>query len=113
MINAYLARYGVARLAYTAVIVLLALALAIQTVRIEGFKVWPISHKGLKAELADSLEKLRDISNKRDEQNQTTGRNIVETRIIYRDADKIAESIEKAPTAPDCKTPPEIMGADL
>jgi hypothetical protein len=96
-----------------AVVLLLVLALAWQTIRIEGLKVWPISHKGLKAELADANDKLKAISSKRDEQGKTTSRTITETKIIYRDAEKVAERIEKAPTALDCKTPGEIMGADL
>lgn len=56
------------------------------------------------------LEKLSTVKN---EQGQTTDRKLGETRIIIRDSGKQAERIEKAPTAPNCKTPPEIMGADL
>lgn len=95
------------------IFLLILLALACQTIRIEGFKVWPISHKGLKAELADAKDKLSKLSSKKDEQKRTTDRTLTETRIIYRDAQKQAERIEKAPTAADCKTPGEIMGADL
>lgn len=56
---------------------------------------------------------LQSLSTKKDEQGKTTSRTITETKIIYRDADKVAGRIENAPTAPDCKTPGEIMGADL
>jgi hypothetical protein len=96
-----------------AVIALLVVALAVQTVRIEGFKFWPISHKGLKAELADAKAELKAISSKKDEQRKVTQGKIVETRVVFRDADKVAERIEKAPTQPECKTPPGVMSADL
>jgi hypothetical protein len=103
-----------ARLTINAVIVaLLVGALIAQTIRIEGFKFWPISHNGLKAQVSDLKDKLREISSTHDEQRQVTKDNIVETRIIYRDANRVAERIEKAPTAPDCKTPDAILSADL
>lgn len=91
----------------------LAVLLAVQTVRIEGFRLWPISHTGLKDQVSDLRGQLKAATSKRDEQARTTERTITETRVIYRDADKVAERIQKAPTAPECKTPPEIMGADL
>lgn len=59
----------------------------------------------------DMQSQLEKISNTKNEQKQTTDRNVVETRVIIRDSGKVAERIEKAPTAPNCKTPPEIMGS--
>lgn len=48
-----LARIGISGLA----IALLALLLAVQTIRIEGFKIWPISVDGLKKERDDARDK--------------------------------------------------------
>lgn len=94
-------------------VVLLVVALIIQTVRIEGFKVWPLSISGLKAELKDAREKLAAVAVAEKEQRTTTTRTI----IVYRDRQKTgareAERVEQAPTEPNCRTPDAIMGADL
>jgi hypothetical protein len=39
-----------------AIVLALVIALAVQTVRIEGFRVWPLSHKGLKAQRDEAVE---------------------------------------------------------
>ena len=44
-----------------AVIAVLGASLAVQTVRIEGFKVWPIEHTGYKAENSDLKADLAKI----------------------------------------------------
>jgi hypothetical protein len=108
-----LARFSVVQLCSAAGALLVVLALAVQTARIEGFKVWPISVKGYKAEVSDLRGQLKAISSKRNEQKETTGRVIERVRVVERDAGTRAERIERAATAPECQTPSEIMGADL
>jgi hypothetical protein len=79
-----------------------------------GAVAWQSDRAGDWKRTAQGFEaQLKAISTKKNEQKQVTGERIVETRIIYRDADKKAVAIEQAPTAPGCKTPAEIMGADL
>lgn len=91
----------------------LLIALIIQTVRIEGFKIWPLSIAGLKAELADAKAKVAANVQAAKQQRQTTTRTIT----IYRDRVKsgvrAAERVEQAPTEPNCRTPDAVMGADL
>jgi hypothetical protein len=87
---------------WVAILILIGL-LSIQSDRVIS---WKRTAQGFEAQ-------LKAISTKKNEQKQVTGEKMVETRIIYRDADKKAVAIEQAPTAPDCKTPAEIMGADL
>lgn len=92
-------------------------ALVVQTVRIEGFKVWPLSFDGLKKEAKDAKDALRKLKDEgkraSDEQKDTTARNV----IVYRDrivnGGKVAERIEQAPLPGGCRTPREIIGADL
>lgn len=67
----------------------------------------------LKAQVQSLNAQLRAVSTTQNNQRVATERTITETKIIYRDAEKVAERIEKAPTASDCKTPGEILGADL
>lgn len=86
---------------------LLALALAMQTVRLSR------AHDALErcqaARVADRIVAERESR----EQRQTTERNV----IIYRDRVKqgktIAERIEAAPVEGNCRTPGAVMGADL
>lgn len=92
----------------------------VQTVRIEGFGIWPLKIAGLKAkygtavgELKEARAEMERISAAKNEQGRTTGRTIGEAEKGQRDADGRAERIEAAPTAPGCSTPPEIMGAAL
>lgn len=56
---------------------------------------------------------LKRISTERNEQREETGERIkVATRTIG-EADKRAEVVEKAPLPGQCRTPAEVMGADL
>ena len=55
---AFLTRIGIKG----AIIAALTLALAVQTVRIEGFKVWPFSVKGLKVKLADARAEIKRMN---------------------------------------------------
>jgi len=56
---------------------------------------------------------LKRITDERNTQKKTTERNVERVKVIYRDAESRAERIEKAPTPGQCRTSPEIMGADL
>lgn len=93
-----------------AAIGLMALALAVQTVRL-----------GLAENRADKLRiannelraELKSISDKRNEQKAETSRRIDRAERGNKEADKIARKIEEAPLPGQCKTPAEIMGADL
>ena len=42
----FLARYSAVQIVHAAILLLLCVALAVQTVRIEGFKIWPLSING-------------------------------------------------------------------
>lgn len=75
-----------------------------------------LMYAALKMEKAQNVKlkaQLERISTAKNEQKQTTGRTIAETRIIYRDAESRAQRVEKAPTVERCKTPQEILSADL
>lgn len=89
---------------------LLCLALAVQTVRLgrrsNQLERAKIDNNELRAE-------LKAISTKRNEQKVETGKNIEQAERGNREADKVAERIEKAPLPGNCVTPPEILGADL
>lgn len=91
----------------------LASLLVVQTVRIEGFKLWPISINGLKAELRDARAELRRISSKKNEQQVITRDRIVVVEGKEREADKVAEQVENAPLPGQCRTPETVLGADL
>jgi hypothetical protein len=91
---------------------LLAL-LAVQTVRIEGFKIWPFSVTGLKAELADVKAELKRVSDAKNVQKRETKERIKVVERVIRDADGRARTVEQAPPAPECRTKPEILQADL
>lgn len=77
-----------------AIIAVLALLLVVQTVRIEGFKVWPVSIKGLKVKLADAraeIKRMNDEAKKAGDRAKVIAkdvkdRNDEQVRIIYRDA---------------------------
>lgn len=96
-----------ARVTVTSVtIALLALALLAQTIRIEGFKFWPFSYKGLKAELATAQDTLDDLAKPQNEQKATTSENIKQgnERIVY--VDRIVKPLEQRPVpAEGCATP--------
>ena len=92
---------------------LLVMALMIQTARIEGFRVWPVSTTGYKADLRKVRDELRRISSKKNEQKVITRDRIVVVEGKERQADKVAERVENAPLPGQCRTSPEILGADL
>lgn len=59
------------------------------------------------------VAELKRISTAKNDQAETTGRNIGKAVNHSRQADKVARVIEAAPLLGNCKTPAEIMGADL
>lgn len=89
---------------------LLCLALAVQSVRLghrsNQLEKERISSNELRAE-------LKAISDAKDKQREETKGYIDKAERGNREADKRAREIEEAPTQPDCKTPPEILRADI
>lgn len=89
---------------------LMALLLAVQTVRLSA------AHNKIERREIDIRElrgELERISTKKNEQAKRSGENIKKAETIRGDAEERARKIEAAPTAPNCATPREIMGADL
>lgn len=67
----------------------------------------------LQVRVNELVGELQRISTAKDEQRAETERNIAEGGNGRKRAETIARRIEAAPTVGGCKTPPEIMGADL
>lgn len=88
-----------------AIVALLAAALVVQTVRIEGFKFWPFRIAGLKAELSEARAELAGISTAKNEQARTTERTIAKANESQRQAKVITRIIHDAPLPADCGTP--------
>lgn len=65
------------------------------------------------AKVATLTAELKRISTERNEQAARTGKAIERVRIVYRDAERQAERIERAPLPGQCKTPDAVMGAEL
>lgn len=89
---------------------LLCLALAVQTVRLGHRSNQLEKERIVSNELRAELKRISDA---KDKQREETGKNIEQAERGNQEADKSAREIEEAPTQPDCKTPPEILGADL
>jgi hypothetical protein len=88
----------------------LALFAGLQTIRLHAEQRHATK---VEAQLSKVVEKLNAISSKRDQQKQeTAGRIKVVTRTIH-DAEGRAEKVEKAPLPGLCKTPSEVLSADL
>jgi hypothetical protein len=88
----------------------------VQTVRIEGFGIWPLKIPGLQdkydtavAKLVEARAELKRISTAKNEQKIITVEKIREVEKIRRVAEKEAERIETAPLLGSCKTPKEIL----
>ena len=91
-------------------LIVLALALAVQTVR--------LGHRSnqLEREKINSNElraELKRISSKKNEQQVITVEKIKQVETIRREADKVAEKIEQAPLPGNCTTPRAVLEADL
>ena len=89
---------------------LLLMALAVQSVRLGNAKNEVERVKIANNELRAELKAISDAKN---EQKAETSKRIEQSEKQRHISDKIARRIEAAPTAPNCATPPEIMGADL
>jgi hypothetical protein len=88
----------------------LALLLVVQTVRVKSEQRH--AHK-VETQLSKAVAELNSISSKRDDQKRETAERIkVVTQTIH-DADERAKLVEKAPPAPNCRTKPEVMNADI
>lgn len=83
-----------------------------QAVQIHGF-LWVDGLNDKLEDCARDRNELRAISNAKNEQAETTRGNIKQAERGNREADRAAREIEEAPVAPDCATPPQVMGADL
>jgi hypothetical protein len=92
--------------------VIFAVIAIVQSVEINGF-LWI---DGLKDKVEDcerDRNELRDISSKKREQAKRTEGNIKEAERGNKEADDRARKIEEAPLPGNCKTPPEIIEADI
>lgn len=94
--------------------------LAIQTVRIEGFGIWPIRIVGLQEKYETAIDKLvnaraelKRISTAKNEQGGRTIVTIREAEKGNREADERAKRVEQAPPTQNCETSPEVMRADI
>jgi hypothetical protein len=99
---------------------LLALALIVQTVRIEGFGIWPLRIVGLQEKYDVAIDKVREaraelkrISDARNEQAERSKDNIEQAERGNKEADDRARKIEEAPLPGQCATPREILESDL
>lgn len=91
---------------------LLAMALIAQTVRIEGFGIWPIRIVGLQEKYDLAIDKVREaradlkrISDAKDKQAKRTEDSIDRAERGERDAKPIADKIRSAPIPQNCETP--------
>lgn len=99
------------KLSFWQILLIAAVAVAgFQTLRLHGEQRHSAKLEQRVAELSDTL---KSISTKRDEQKATTAKAIDTSDKSAAKADILARKIESAPTSPDCKTPPIIMGEDL
>ena len=103
-----------ARITITGVIAaLLVAALVVQTVRIEGFKIWPLSIKGMKAELADKTSLIRELE-RQSKDKQDGVREVIrqgKDRVVV--VEREAKRVESAPLEGECRTPKLVLEADI
>lgn len=67
----------------------------------------------LQSQLTAVTDQLHDISTKRNEQHSTTTENIKHANAGNQKAAERAKVVEQAPLPGNCKTPPQIMSADI
>ena len=84
----------------------------VQSVEINGF-LWIDGLKDKLEDCARDRNELRAITAEKNEQGKRTESNIEKAEKGQKGAETKARRIETAPTAPDCKTPEIIMGADI
>jgi hypothetical protein len=88
----------------------LALFAGIQTLRVSAEK----RHSAkVEQQLARSIAELNRLTSAKNTQRTITKTNIVTVTKRIHDAEERAKIVETAPLPGNCKTPPEIMGADL
>jgi hypothetical protein len=111
---------GFARTVQGAIILALVAALVALSLFVWGFNIGPIGFDGLadkaerfKAERNAARAELVAISSAKDEQGETTGKNIVKARQSESDAKRVSDRIRNAPVSGKCETPKEIMGAEI
>jgi hypothetical protein len=88
----------------------LALFAGVQTLRLAAETRH--SHK-VEAQLAKSLGELKRITSAKDTQRTITKTNIVTVTKTIHDADGRAKVVEAAPLPGNCRTPKEVLSADL
>jgi hypothetical protein len=84
----------------------------IQTIQIHGF-LWVDGLNDKLADCARDRNELRAIAKAKDEQRAETSKRIEQADKGNREADKVAREIEEAPLPGDCRTPDEVMRADV
>jgi hypothetical protein len=89
---------------------LLCLALAVQTIRLGAANN---RADRIQIHLNEARAELKRISNAKNEQAKRTEGNIEQAERGNKEADDRARKIEEAPLPGNCKTPPEIIGADI
>ena len=67
----------------------------------------------VESQLSKAVAELNKISTARDTQKVVTQNNIVTVERIIHDAEGKARVVEQAPVAPNCRTKPEVLQADL
>jgi predicted PurR-regulated permease PerM len=97
---------------------LAAILLAIsvyQTIRIEGFGIWPLKIPGLQDKYNAALQKLTEarfeldrISSRKNEQKRETVNRISESQKHIQNRDGVAREIEAAPLPGGCRTPEAV-----
>jgi hypothetical protein len=70
------------------------------------------AHK-LQDQVVSLSAELKRISAERDNQKRETSERIKVVERVIRDADGRAKVVESAPPAPECRTKPEVLQADL
>jgi hypothetical protein len=76
---------------WAAIVLALAVAFAVQTARIEGFKAWPISVKGYKAELQSERDaRVADRRKYREAQGEAQAKNRAQLERIKSEQEKIS-----------------------
>jgi hypothetical protein len=108
----------IARLSITGIIIaVLALLLMVQTVRIEGFSVWPVHVHGLRERLKSATDEIAtakaESARLKAEQDKRTSDNISKSREGMREVEGPAKRVETAKLPGNCKTPSEVIQADL
>ncbi len=99
--------------------ILLVIAV-VQTVRIDGFGIWPLKINGMKAKYETAIDKLAEaraelhrISTAKNEQQAETAKNTAKAKDRIVIVERDAKRVEAAPLPGQCRSPKEILEADL